>query len=176
MLSFIFAARNKPVEGAVLDGRCLIPDAFVTTPWAPPRLGFQRDSQTRPHRREATETARSGHVPASPARATARDLWGFARIYVCSGRRVWLPRPHPRRVTHVGPGVPSEPDVPDRRSCPVRPAIHHRKKSRSPSSPRLSSWIYTSRGCVRVVHNDRPADRSIVSRILSRYFSHWNSL
>jgi len=34
--------------------------------------------------------------------ATTRDLWGFARIYVCPGRRVWLPRPHPWCGTEPG--------------------------------------------------------------------------
>lgn len=73
----------------------------------------------------ANTRPRSGTRPASPALAPslARDLWGFARIYVCPGRCVWLPRPHPRRVT-----CGTEAGKPDRRSRPVRPAIHHHKK------------------------------------------------
>lgn len=113
MLSFIFAARNKPVEGAVRRS----PALYRMPSWLRgplPGLRFQRDSQTRPHCRVRNREKRTRpRVPRS--RATTRDLWGFARIYVCSGRRVWLPRPHPRRVT-CGT-VPSEPDVPD---VPVR--------------------------------------------------------
>lgn len=80
-----------------------------------------RIAEKRPKPREADTSPR----PAL-ALATARDLWGFARIYVCSGRRVWLPRPHPRRVTHMGPSGPSEPDVPvrfDRRSIIVKSLV-----------------------------------------------------
>lgn len=71
-----------------------------------------RIAEKRPKPREADTSPRP-----------ARDLWGFARIYVCSGRRVWLPRPHPRRVTHVGSNGPNELDVPvrfDQRSIIVK--------------------------------------------------------
>lgn len=62
------------------------PDAFVTLrrPAGAPRL--QRDSQTRPPpcvRNREADTSRALIAP------PPRDLWGFARIYVCSGRDVY---------------------------------------------------------------------------------------
>lgn len=99
----------------------------------------------------------------------ARDLWGFTRIYVRPGDTPYTPSPRsgplPRSLAHArGTNTTVDPDGPT--FLPVRPAIHHRKKCFPP--PRVAApllWIRsaTSRRFVRVVDDDRPIDRSIVS-------------
>lgn len=49
--------------------------------------------------RIAAPRVRNREADTSRSRAATRDLWWFVRIYVRPGRRAWLPRPHPRRVT-----------------------------------------------------------------------------
>lgn len=138
-----------------------------------PGLKSQRDSQTRPHRRAAPSTKpRGGRLP-RPARASPCDLWGFARIYVCPRRRVWLPRPHPRRVT-CGTEAGDLTDVPvrfDRRSIIVKS-----KPFLSSSLIRMDERVFVC-VCVWVVDDDRPTGRPIDRivpedpRVVERIFS-----
>lgn len=123
---------------------CLIPDAFVTTR-APPG--------TRVPTRFPNETAlpctKPREADTSPRPPLSRRHPRFMRVRanLCVLRETCMAPASPPTACNMWDRTQRTWRA--RRSRPVRPAIHHRKKFRSLSSPRLSSWIYTSRGCVR---------------------------
>ena len=157
MLSFIFAARYKPVEGTVRWSRHGV-SVYRMPSWlrGPTRPRSQRDSQTRPHRRAVSTKPRSGHVPLS--RRHPRFI--VVRANLCALRETCMaPESPPTACNRVGPNLANLTDVPvrfDRRSIIVKSSL-----------PLLAScWIYSvaSCGCVQVVDDDRPTDRIVDRR------------
>lgn len=166
MLSFIFAARYKPVQGTVIAARCLdIPDAFVTTgpdesqvsTWFPNETASpHRAASTKPRSRPASRVPHSRHYP----------RFMVVRANLCAPRETCMaPASPPTVCNRVGPNLANLTDVPvrfDRRSIIVK------------STPYLSlpfvefTRLRVADACGSSMMIDRSIDRLIASWIGDR--------
>lgn len=169
MLSFIFAARYKPVEGTVRWSQHGV-SVYRMLSWlrGSTRPRFQRNSQTRPHRRTAlwvwNREADTSRIP----RSRLHPRFIVVRANLCAPRETCMaPASPPTACNRVGPNLADLTDVLvrfDRRSIIVKSFL-----------PLLAiRRIYTACGCVRIVDDDRPIDRStdciIEDRIRKKIF------